>query len=147
MIDLKLQTDPSDAAVLALEQDVWEALQRGVVFLWQQVQEALNVPNTGVRRKHRTRKTKSGRAATHTVYPHPSRPGEPPRKRTGWLQRNVNYELDRKRLAGRIGIATNAKYGAFLELGTRRMQPRPFLLSTIRANMDAARAIMRGGTP
>lgn len=121
-----------------------EWVQRATVFLWEKIQETLNVPNTGERRKHRTRKTKSGRAASYTVYPHPSQPGEAPRKRTGWLQRNVLYEVTPDGV-GRVGVTINAKYGAYLELGTRRMQPRPWLVATVRANLDRLRAMIREG--
>lgn len=119
-----------------------ERITRATVFLWQKVQEALNTPNTGERRTHRTRRTPSGRKATHTVYPHPSRPGEAPRKRTGWLQRNVRYEIEGD--TGRVGVAANATYGAYLELGTARMRPRPWLVATLTANLARLQAIVRG---
>ena len=118
-------------------------IQRATVFLWTKIVEALNVPNTGVRKKHRSKKTKSGRAASYTVYPHPSKPGEAPRKRTGWLQRNLKWEVDEEGV-GRVGVVANAKYGLYLELGTSRMKPRPFLLATLQAHFSAVQALVKG---
>lgn len=117
-------------------------LERATVFLHTQVVQALNVPNTGVRKKSKRRKTKSGRAASYTMYPHPSRPGEPPRKRTGWGQRHVLYSIDRKEGTARIGLATNARYMAWLEVGTARVQARPWLVATVQKHADAAAALM-----
>ncbi|HEX5272703.1 MAG TPA: hypothetical protein VFW33_19535 [Gemmataceae bacterium] len=138
-INARLKIDP-DKIVKELESRAWEGIQRATVFLHSKVKEALNVPNSGERRKHPARKTPSGRAASYTVYPHPSRPGEPPRKRTGWLQSQVAYDLDRTRLQGRVGVRVSARYGLYLELGTRRMQARPFITAPIvqyRAQLDA----------
>lgn len=67
---------------------------------------------------------------TATVYPYPSKPGEPPRKRTGWGQRHIVWDIDRDKLEGRVGISVNAIYMLFLELGTRRIRPRPWLVAT-----------------
>lgn len=60
-----------------------------------------------------------------------SKPGEPPRKRTGWMQRHIMFELDEANGRGRLGIAKNAIYGIFLELGTKRVKARPWLLATV----------------
>lgn len=57
-----------------------------------------------------------------------SRPGEPPRLRTGNLRNSIANEVTG--LTGRVG--TNLKYGKSLELGTRHMAPRPYLRATLR---------------
>ena len=124
-----------------------EAIVRATVYLWQQCRQAVGEPNSGERRKHRTKKTKSGRPASYTVYPHPSREGDPPRKRTGWLQNNIVYEVIGTvgSPVGRVGVRENAIYGAYLELGTRRMKPRPWLLATARKYFIQLQAIVTGG--
>src|SRR5579862_4417139 len=127
--ELHWQGDQAIAEVKALG---WERLQRVVAFYWTAVTEALSVSNPRVPRT-RTRTTKNGaKGSTYATYPTPSKPGEPPRKRTGWLQRNVLYELDEATLTAKVGITTNARYGLFLELGTRKMLARPFLLGTLK---------------
>ena len=114
----------------------WEKLVRMTEFFWGHLLQALNVPNSGVRVKRRG-------GGTRTVYPNPSKPGEPPRKRTGWLQRHVQREYDKASLTSRVGVQRNALYGIFLELGTRRMAARPWLLATlnkVRTQLEAIAA-------
>lgn len=103
-------------------------LRRATVYLWTQLQQTLNVPNTGT-----TVRVRGGGRATR--YLSPSAPGEPPRKRSGFLQRSVTYEIDVEGLTSRVGPSVNATYGVHLELGTARMQARPWLLSTAKRCM------------
>jgi hypothetical protein len=145
MIELGV-TWEGDTYLEGLEERAWEALARATVYLHTRCMEALNVSNPREYVLSKTQKTKSGKAKRVGVYRSPSKPGEPPRKRTGWLQKNVRYELDRERLKGRVGIGTNAKYGAFLEIGTKRLKARPWLWATAQAHLHQLRSIVRGGT-
>jgi HK97 gp10 family phage protein len=56
-----------------------------------------------------------------------SAPGTAPAVDTGRLRASITHELgrDSRGLYARIG--TNVRYAVYLELGTRRMRPRPFL--------------------
>jgi hypothetical protein len=92
---------------------------RASVYYHNEVRRAVSVPNSGERRGRRT------------VYPNPSRPGEPPRLRTGFGQRNILREFSRPIATARVGIAKNAMYMFYLEIGTRRIARRPFLLATL----------------
>jgi HK97 gp10 family phage protein len=140
MIECKM-TWEGDKALVALKGVAWERLQRIAVFFWQAVVLALNVSNPRVPKK-RTRNTSGGpKGSVYATYPTPSLPDEPPRKRTGWLQRNVLYELDKEKMEAKAGITVNALYGAFLELGTRKMAARPFLKSTLEKTMPQLKAI------
>ncbi len=121
-------------------------LARAVAYYHSKLMETLNTPNTGQRVTSRTRRTPSGRRASSTIYLNPSKPGEAPRKRTGWLQRNVVYSLDRASLTGTVGCTVNAKYGLYLELGTRTMAPRPWLLATLKRYTPQLQNLLRGGT-
>jgi HK97 gp10 family phage protein len=63
-----------------------------------------------------------------------SRPGNPPHKQTGRLQGSITWELSRRGLFGRglmARVGTNLTYGRYLELGTRKMRPRPWLRRSI----------------
>ena len=63
-------------------------------------------------------------------YPPPSAPGEPPHVRTGMLRRSVQIvraELDE------ATIEVSAPYGAPLEFGTSKMEPRPFVAPALNA--------------
>ena len=54
-----------------------------------------------------------------------SPPGGYPGMRTGWLRMHVQQETDRVALVARVG--TNVPYGRYLEFGTSKMLPRPWL--------------------
>ena len=68
-----------------------------------------------------------------------SKPGEPPRKQTGFLRGHVANEVSEEDLAARVG--TNLPYGKYLELGTKRgLLPRPWLrraLAESQADIEA----------
>jgi len=94
-------------------------IKRATVFLHTKCREATNKPNSGERR------------GKSFVYPNPSAPGEPPRKRTGWGQRNIAWEFDERKIVGRVGVNKAAMYMIFLELGTRFIAPRTWLVATL----------------
>jgi hypothetical protein len=121
VIDSKLVWH-GDEAMKEVRANTWEKIQRMVVFFHTELLAVLNKPNP-------------------PPYANSSKPGEPPRKRTGWLQRNVLYELDEKKLEGRIGITKNAIYGLFLELGTKTMAARPWLFATLARLMPQLKAM------
>ena len=62
------------------------------------------------------------RAPLRKGYPPASSPGQPPRKRTGFLAQNTI--VDRK---GRTLLIRTPLYGVFLDGGTSRMAARPFI--------------------
>jgi len=59
------------------------------------------------------------------INSHRSKPGEVPRVQTGRLRRSITTWFHPKLPIARVG--TNVKYAKPLELGTRRMKPRPFM--------------------
>lgn len=93
----------------------WEGLVAATTYFFNLLQAALNVPNP-------------------RPYDQPSRPGEPPRKRTGHGAGHVLPEFDQPNLKTRVGLMPGAKYMLWLEMGTRRMAARPWLLATLRAH-------------
>ena len=76
-----------------------------------------------------TRLTHPVAGGSRRVGLEPSAPGEYPKKVTGQLRQSVSWEVDEKRLTARVG--TNLDYGMWLELGTRLMKARPWLLRTV----------------
>lgn len=62
-----------------------------------------------------------------------SAPGDPPAAQTGHLRGSVQVDLSRLQESNPRGRAgTNVNYGLFLELGTRKMAPRPWARPTAR---------------
>ena len=70
----------------------------------------------------------------------PSKPGEPPKKVTGSLRLRIRKEFDKKLIEGRVGVDKTVPHGKHLELGTRNMDPRPWLRPTLTENAAELRA-------
>ena len=69
-----------------------------------------------------------------------SNPNEFPKLECGQLRNSMTFEVKKlKALAG-----TNVKHGKFLELGTSRMSPRPFLRPTLKAERGRIKKIIAG---
>jgi len=88
----------------------WEGIRRAAAYYWDRLQDALNVPNSGV-------DVPLPWGGTKRVYPNPSKPGDPPRKVTGFGAGNVVVEYDQPNLKARVGVTQNAKYMVVHELG------------------------------
>lgn len=65
----------------------------------------------------------------------PSEPGEGPGVITGRLRGSITWRLSQDAISPYVDVGTAVFYAPFLELGTRYMQPRPFL----RPALEAAR--------
>ena len=130
-----------------LAQATATGLKRAAIFYHARCRAAVNVPNTGTR-VGGGRNARGQFLKQRTVYDNPSQPGEPPRKRTSHGQRGIIWEYngDQRDPAVRIGVQQNAIYMAYLELGTRHIQPRPWLLATLhRHQAMIARLAATGG--
>lgn len=65
---------------------------------------------------------------------HPSVAGNPPAVDTGTLLQSITHSIDEEggNAVGRVGsILKNPDYPTFLEFGTSRMQPRPWLSTAL----------------
>jgi hypothetical protein len=107
-----------DSARGTIMATAWAGLVRATIFFRDGCRATLNVPNPG-EAKPLPWTTGSGRSATKRAYTSPSKPGEPPRTRTGHLAGSVDMELDEQGMRSRVGIPENAKYGYWLEVGTK----------------------------
>lgn len=62
--------------------------------------------------------------------------------RRGTNRRSIDFDVDRAKLTGRL--FTQSGYGGYLEVGTSRMGPRPYMVPAVERNKDAiANAIKR----
>jgi HK97 gp10 family phage protein len=63
-----------------------------------------------------------------TVVHRASAPGQPPAVDTGRLRASITHTLPERDERGlRVRVGTDVEYARYLEFGTRRMAPRPFL--------------------
>ncbi len=74
----------------------------------------------------------------------PSSPGEPPHLQSGHLKQSVYQQVknDGKKVTGIVG--NNAEYAAFLEFGTSKMQPRPYLRPVVEKNVSYFENTLKG---
>lgn len=94
-----------------------------------------------------------GRAAEHVKrtmrrlinvpYPPASLPGESPHRRTGNLRRSINIWLNKQTLQVWVGPTDAANYGIYLEYGTKRMAPRPFMFKALKQEGTKVKNIMQ----
>ena len=94
------------------------------------LQRRLNVSASVARAKSIARSRARRRRLAKFVY-QASLPGQPPRKRTGTLQKSVTSQVTRGDGVVTIRVGTKIPYGKFLEMGTRAMRPRPWLRSGV----------------
>jgi hypothetical protein len=74
--------------------------------------------------------------------PPPSRPGEFPHRDTGELQASFHFQVDTANLG--VRVMTDVSYSVELELGTGRVEARPFLARTLILQADAvAREVLK----
>ena len=110
-----------------------QGLLRAGAFYHSKCREAVSKPNTGQSVRVR-RQTKGGNKRTRTVYNNPSKPGESPRLRTGFGRNNVVVNHDTKGQYTRVGVSRNGMYMFYLEVGTRHIARRPWLMKTLLEN-------------
>jgi len=116
-----------------LQSATWEGLVRAGAFYQMRCQVAVSRPNTGksVRVK---RRTPGGNRRTRTIYPNPSLPGEAPKLRTGFGRKNIVANYMQASKSVRVGVTANAMYMFYLEVGTRHIERRPWLMQTLIEN-------------
>ncbi len=82
---------------------------------------------------------------TTRIYPFPSKPGEPPRKRSGAGWEGIQQEVDRKIPAGRVGVLPGVKYMVYLNYGTKRVAARPWIELTLNRNQATFALLLQTG--
>lgn len=72
-------------------------------------------------------------AKQNASQPPPSQPGSGPAVRTGRLRGSITWRLGEDSEGVYADVGTNVFYAPFVELGTSRMSPRPFLAPALEA--------------
>lgn len=75
-------------------------------------------------------------AKQNASQPPPSIPGQGPAVRTGRLRGSITWRLGEDSEGVYADIGTNVLYGPYVELGTSRMAPRPYLRPALEAGRD-----------
>lgn len=90
------------------------------------MQKALNVCALKVERDIKTNMTPNG----------PSAPGEAPAVDTGRLRASITHRIEHDGDESAAYVGTNVEYAPYLEFGTIRMAPRPFMVPAIERNKE-----------
>jgi len=61
-----------------------------------------------------------------------SAPGQPPASDTGFLANNIKRKMDNDNMGGEVG--SRSTYSKFLEFGTSKMLPRPYMFPALEKN-------------
>lgn len=73
----------------------------------------------------------------------PSLPGDPPHTDTGRLRNSISHGVEDRGMGKLVAIVgSNVEYAPYLELGTKRMAARPFLLRAIEEKQTEIRDIL-----
>lgn len=126
-------SNPADKIVKHVKRQI----QKAAIHLSGAVKRNLNAQGT-------PKRVSNGPGGPRYKNVNPSPPGGYPHKMLGDLQRSIAWEMVSEHEA-RVG--TNIPYGKYLELGTVKMAPRPFLRMTIAAETTAMQAILSKPVP
>ena len=110
------------------------AINQGVYLTAQQVRgDAIRSIQSQSQGETVTRYSQGGNSYEHTA----SAPGDAPNTDTGKLVQSIAIEPTQP--AETVSVGTGVEYGEFLEVGTTKMEPRPWLTPA----MDGNRASLR----
>jgi len=124
-------------ACLLMEADVKLSMKKGGRVESGEMEWQNYVGRKGDTRRRRVEAGTGKRA--EKVGSYASKEGEVPRVQTGTLRRSITHEMHSTLPIGRVG--TNVVYSKWLEFGTRRMKPRPFMRPSILRIMPALKGI------
>lgn len=131
-----------EQALARLERAAGQAVRQAGALLLTRSRLLCSKPAKRIR-KRRKRTTSAGPKGSQYTEFIGSAPGQPPMVRTSFGRRNILLEYyDREKIA-RVGPAQNADYMAYLELGTERIQPRPWLRPAMEQTRGAIEALMQ----
>lgn len=128
-----------DALLKGTETAMIRGLEQGAVALEGELKRVVSKPGP-MRSKTTPGQRKRMEEAGETRRP--SQPGEPPRKRLGTLRSSIGHASREGGKVQRVG--TSVAYGRYLEWGTSRMKPRPWLRPTFRRMLDELHGIIVG---
>ena len=129
-----------ETVMASLDGTAVQNLREASIFLKGAIKETLTGNRSG--RTYRVPGTKKDYTA--------SAPGEAPASRTGTLRNAISHAVNKAKLTAVVGPRLlgsdpNKQYPLWLEFGTKKMAPRPFMVPTIQRNKGTVIQIMKEG--
>lgn len=119
-----------------VERELAKNLERAAIFLKGRIKETLNTSGQPY-------VASKGPAGRHYRNEEVSQPGEAPHKMLGNLQRSIAHAMETDGSAAYVG--SNLPYALFLEVGTSKMEARPFFRPTLIVEADVLGRIIATG--
>jgi HK97 gp10 family phage protein len=116
-----------ESYVREVERTTGQRVQAAGIYLQGKVREIISIPSRTV--SFRDNKAGKRVKVLGARGSNRSKPGMPPHKDYGRLRQSIATDFDPATTTARVG--TNLAYGKFLELGTSKMRPRPYLRRTL----------------
>lgn len=137
--------DWNQSYILEAERTYGQRVQAAGIYLVSRIRENISIPSRTVKtvtiakgkNKGKIKKVLGARGSNR------SKPGEFPHKDYGRLRQSIASDYNATTLTARVG--TNLQYGKFLELGTSKMRPRPWLRRTLNEEREAIRRMIEFG--
>lgn len=130
----------SKQAIVAITDEIAQRMLRAVIFMQNEVKLTLTGTRHG--RRYRIGKSARGKKIKRVRYHIASAPGEPPAVLYGRLRNSIKFELRTKGLRSIEGIVgSKLDKAVWLEKGTKRIKPRPFLEPTFKKNQNELKKI------
>ena len=130
---VEIKTQDVDRIVQQLGEEIAKRTNQATQLVRNDAVQALN-------RSQPTRRTAGGRI----VGLDPSKPGEPPKRVSSRLLRDVQARVERTGTKIRGLVFTTVKYSRLLELGGARVAARPFLRPAFKGRRQAIRELLGG---
>ncbi len=129
-----------ETVMASLRGSAVQNLSEASIFLRDAIKETLTGNRSG--RVYRVPGTKKDYTA--------SAPGEAPASRTGTLRNAISHAVNKAKLTSVVGPRLLGKepdkqYPLWLEFGTKKMAPRPYMAPTIQRHKDTVIQIMKEG--
>lgn len=123
--------DELERTLLSLGKDMEKAFRGGVLVTAQAVRkDAIKSIQSSSFGAWVKRSRQGGGTYDHVA----SAPGSAPNTDTGALVSSIAVEMNKKKPEAEVG--SNLDYGAYLEFGTKDMDPRPWLSPAVNRNID-----------